>query len=170
MSSPPVRILLTGMSGVGKSTVLDELIARGHRGVELDADGWSTWTTRAGDLEQSVDEARLDSLLDRHDGGLLVVAGTWSGMRRYLPGTPEPSFDLVVLLSLPPAELFSRLAVRSTNPCGTTPAERAKVQRDLESIEPLLRSIADAEIDTRTPIPHIADTMEDLAQELLDPR
>jgi adenylate kinase len=35
-----VRVLVTGMSGVGKTTVLDELRRRGHFAVDTDYGGW----------------------------------------------------------------------------------------------------------------------------------
>lgn len=35
------RVLVTGMSGTGKSTVLAELGRRGHRVVDTDYSGWS---------------------------------------------------------------------------------------------------------------------------------
>ena len=41
------RVLLTGMSGAGKTTILDELRHRGHLTVDTDYDGWElpdrTW-------------------------------------------------------------------------------------------------------------------------------
>ena len=35
------RVLITGMSGTGKSTVIAELAARGYRAVDTDYDGYS---------------------------------------------------------------------------------------------------------------------------------
>jgi predicted ATPase len=35
------RVLLTGMSGAGKSTVLAELAGRGHQVVDTDYGGWT---------------------------------------------------------------------------------------------------------------------------------
>jgi broad-specificity NMP kinase len=43
MLSGVKRILLTGISGVGKSTVIDELAARGHAAVDLDCGEFSEW-------------------------------------------------------------------------------------------------------------------------------
>ena len=34
------RVLVTGMSGAGKSSLLDELAARGHRTVDTDYGGY----------------------------------------------------------------------------------------------------------------------------------
>src|SRR5438309_1860835 len=35
------RVLLTGMSGTGKSAVISRLAARGYKAVDMDYDGWS---------------------------------------------------------------------------------------------------------------------------------
>jgi predicted ATPase len=34
------RVLITGMSGTGRTTVLEELRRRGHRTLDTDYDGW----------------------------------------------------------------------------------------------------------------------------------
>ena len=58
---------MTGMSGAGKTTVLDELHRRGFFTIDTDYGGWvlpdGTW-----------DEPRMGELLARH--GDLVVSGT----------------------------------------------------------------------------------------------
>jgi predicted ATPase len=50
------RVLITGMSGVGKTTVLRELSRRGYRTIDTDYDSWvlpdGTW-----------DEPRMSALL-----------------------------------------------------------------------------------------------------------
>ena len=58
---------VTGMSGTGKSTVLQELRRRGLRTVDTDDDGWVL--ARGG-----WDAPRMDALLVRHRE--LVVSGT----------------------------------------------------------------------------------------------
>ena len=37
------RVLITGMSGTGKSVVIQELIGRGYRAYDLDTPEWSEW-------------------------------------------------------------------------------------------------------------------------------
>ena len=37
------HVLLTGMSGIGKSTVIRELAARGYKAVDADGDEFSQW-------------------------------------------------------------------------------------------------------------------------------
>src|SRR6476620_1373368 len=84
---PMARVLVTGMSGAGKTTVLDELRRRGHLTVDTDYDGWErpdgTW-----------DEQRMDELLSRHAD--VVVSGTVENQ-----GTFYDRFEHVVLLSAP---------------------------------------------------------------------
>jgi dephospho-CoA kinase len=41
------KVLVTGMSGTGKSTALRALGERGHRVVDTDTDQWSYWVTSA---------------------------------------------------------------------------------------------------------------------------
>ena len=56
------RLLLTGMSGSGKSTVINALAARGYKAVDLDCDTFSEWVelddaaTYKIDSSASVDE------------------------------------------------------------------------------------------------------------------
>jgi hypothetical protein len=42
-------VLVTGMSGTGKSAALVELARRGFRVVDMDSGGWSEWVRVAGD-------------------------------------------------------------------------------------------------------------------------
>ena len=59
LSPQRVAVLLTGMSGAGKSTVLDELARRGHRVIDTDAMGWIVETRTADGLESLWDLDRV---------------------------------------------------------------------------------------------------------------
>ena len=72
------RVLVTGMSGTGKSTVLAELGRRGYRVVDTDQAGWTEWVElpdEVGGGEQLWVEDRMEELLGSDDGGALFVSG-----------------------------------------------------------------------------------------------
>jgi shikimate kinase len=142
------RILLTGMSGAGKSTVLAELARRGHRTLDTDHDGWTLPDGRW-------DEARMSRLLEREPR--IVVSGTVENQ-----GTFRDRFAHVVLLSAPLDVLLARVASRTGNGYGKDPAEREEIRRNTAEVEPLLRRSADVELDGRRAVADLADELERL--------
>lgn len=161
------RVLLTGLSGVGKSTVIDALTARGYTAVDADSRAYSHWvaaSTVAGAAGTPVEaerdwvwqEDRMRALLATEDTDLLFVSGTAPNMRQFLP-----DFDQVILLSAPAAIIGTRLATRTNNDYGKQPGEVARVLDLIDSVEPLLRRIADHEIVTTVPV-------EEVVRDLLD--
>ncbi|HEY7148620.1 MAG TPA: AAA family ATPase, partial [Gaiellaceae bacterium] len=64
-------VLVTGMSGTGKSAVLAELARRGHRVVDTD---YGDWVDESG-AERLWREDRIAALLDEQAGDTLFVAG-----------------------------------------------------------------------------------------------
>ena len=75
-----------------------------------------------------------------------------------------PRFDAVVLLTAPLDVLLERVRARETNDYGKSDAERAFVVEDVETVEPLLRRGATAELDTRRPVAELADELEAIAR------
>jgi dephospho-CoA kinase len=153
-------VLVTGMSGTGKSTTLAELGRRGHRVVDTDYGGWTEDVPSADGpgSERLWREERIDALLAGHRDGALFVAGCVANQGRFYP-----RFDAVVLLSAPLDTILERVASRETNDYGKTDAERELIAQDLEAVEPLLRAGATAELDTRAPLEEVADTLERIA-------
>ncbi len=137
------RVLLTGMSGTGKSSVIHELAARGHKAVDTD-DGWCEPLP---DRRQRWRDDAVGQLLDTEDADVLFVAGCEDNQARF-----HPRFDLIILLSAPAEVLVERLAERLTNSFGKSPGELERVLNDLEAVEPLLRKVADHEIRTTMPL------------------
>lgn len=143
------RILVTGMSGTGKSTLLADLARRGHTTVETDVDGWTT-------AEGLWDEPRITALLDAHAS--LVIAGTVENQ-----GSFRDRFDHVVLLTAPSDIIMRRLSERTNNPYGKTADQKAEILGYIETVEPLLFRSASLVIDTaRHAPPQIADAVEQL--------
>ena len=153
-------ILVTGMSGTGKSTVLAELARRGHMAVDTDYGDWSEWVPLADSSgsEQLWREDRIDVLLSEHTEGALYISGTVSNQGKFYP-----RLDTVVLLSAPLEVILERVATRTTNPYGKTAEQRAEIAHYLDTVEPLLRAGSAAEIDTRRPINEVADELERIA-------
>ena len=145
------RVLITGMSGTGKSSLLHELAARGYRAVDTDYGGY--FETVGG--ERLWREDRISALLAGAPDdlpGILFVQGTTRNQRRFYS-----RFHHIVLLSAPPEVLAARLASRTTNPYGKDPAELAETLHYQQTVEPLLRASATLEVVTTVPVAQVAD-------------
>ncbi len=142
------RVLVTGMSGTGKSTVLGELERRGHVVVDTDYGGWTlpdgTW-----------DEPRISQLLADHRD--VVVSGTVDNQGRFYD-----RFDHVVLLSAPLQVLLQRLRSRTNNPYGKSEVEAGEVANYVETVEPLLRRGATVELNGERSVAELADAVQRL--------
>ncbi|GAA1970888.1 GrpB family protein [Amycolatopsis minnesotensis] len=154
------RVLLTGMSGTGKSTVVAELAARGYKAIDADHDGYSELVgvpdgelTGVGSGQDWVwREDAIAELLSTEDTDVLFVGGC-------SPNQGEFSFDHVVLLSAPARVIVERLTTRTTNSFGKDPGELARTLELQETIEPLLRDGADLELDTTAALDHTVEAV-----------
>jgi dephospho-CoA kinase len=152
------RILVTGVSGVGKSTVVVRLGELGHRAVDLDSAKWSEWVESSDGgptpLEPGKDwvwrEDRVRELLAEDGDGVLFVSGCAANM-----GMFRDSFDGVVLVSVTADVMAERLAHRTTNAYGKHPEELARSLEFKETVEPLLRATADLELDGAAPLEQV---------------
>jgi dephospho-CoA kinase len=153
------KVLVTGMSGTGKSAALQVLGERGHRVVDTDTDEWSHWVTLPdGSLDWIWREDAIAALLASHQDGHLFVAGCKTNQGKFYP-----QFDHIVLLSAPADVLLARIAARASNPYGKHPGERALILRHLAEVEPLLRATATIEIDATAPLAQVARQLENLS-------
>jgi broad-specificity NMP kinase len=143
-----MRVLLTGMSGTGKSALVHELRRRGFAAHDAD-DGFAEpradgrWGWRA-DL--------VADLLAQAPDQLVFFAGC-SEEQAELP------FDVRVVLTAPRSVLVQRLRTRTSKAYGRDDHELAQVLADLVEVEPLLRRSADLVLTTTAPTAEMADVL-----------
>ena len=147
------KVLVTGMSGTGKSSALAELGRRGHRVVDTDDPGWSEWVASAEEVgggEWLWVEDRMAELLRLDDRDTLFVQGCVRNQVKFYD-----RFDAVVLLSAPVEVILDRIASRETNDYGKAPAERALILHQVATVEPRLRAGCTHELDASRPFDEV---------------
>jgi dephospho-CoA kinase len=140
------RVLITGMSGTGKSSLIASLTALGYKAVDTD-DGWCEPQP---DGRQRWREDAIQELLATEDTGVLFVAGCEENQVKF-----HSQFDHIILLSAPAEILTQRLVARTANPFGKSAGEYHRVLADLADVEPRLRVIAHCEIDATMPLSEV---------------
>lgn len=140
------RVLITGMSGTGKSSLVAELAALGYKAIDTDAG----WCEPQSDGRQRWREDAIQALLATEDTSILFVAGCEENQVKF-----HSQFDHIILLSAPVEVLTQRLATRINNSFGKSAEESRRFQADLQEVEPLLRGVAGCEIDTTMPLSEV---------------
>jgi shikimate kinase len=146
------------MSGVGKSTVIAGLAARGYLAVDTDQGGLSELVSVPADEPTGLDpgrdwvwrEERIQDLLSTADADMLFLGGCAPNQGRFYP-----QFDHIILLTAPASLIVERLATRTNNPYGKRPEEVARVLDLITTVEPLLRRGAGHVVDTSAPLDQV---------------
>ena len=155
------RIYITGMSGTGKSSVIERLQARGFTAIDTDYDDCCELSIAEGEPEWILREERLHELFKASSISPLFISGCCSNQTKFYK-----FFDHVVLFSASLEVILKRVAQRASNPYGKNETERTEIIRNFEHIQPLLKKNADVEIDTATmSIDEITDTLIKLASD-----
>ena len=147
-----IRVLITGMSGTGKSSVLQRLAELGYKTVDTDEGDMTVTLQSPSGIERLWNEDRMSVLLAQEDIDLLFVSGTCRNQVRFYP-----RFDRIILLSVPTAVLVHRLKTRTSNSYGKKASEIAETLRFVNTVEPLLRAAATLEVDTTSPLHEVVE-------------
>lgn len=142
------RILLTGMSGVGKSAVLEKLAAEGFLCVDLD-DGWM----REGQGERLINLEAVRRFVREHEAEPVLFAGCAANQGGL-------NADYTILLTAFPETMRKRIAGRK-NPFGKDGETWQKILADKEETEPLLKAKCDMVINTEQAL---EDTVRQIRQ------
>lgn len=159
MAPPPAvtprnRILITGVSGTGKSSVVGRLAELGYVAIDADAPGYSAEVSAPDDELTGLGPGRdwvwqedaIRAVLDRPDP-VIFLSGCSPNQ-----GGFYPAFTHVILLTASSSMIAERLTGRTNNPFGQDPAELARALALQAEIEPLLRRSATHVIDSGMPL------------------
>lgn len=146
-----MRVLITGMSGVGKSTILKHLDAEAIK-IDLDNDGWMIWDEEY--QERVIDVSKLIKLFEANPERNIFLSGTAINQEKiysYLDG--------VITLTAPLDVMKTRIQSRTDNPFGKSEAEWEQIVTDKQEFEDRIISVSDLVINTDQPI---VDTIREI--------
>jgi shikimate kinase len=163
-------VLVTGLSGVGKSAVLTQLLGRGREAFGFDEDHFGEWfdrrTGRAvafpadrheGDvahLEFKVHRDKLEALARRSAGRLVYLCGGAGHEFHFWE-----LLDGVIYLSVDDETLRRRLADRTDNGYGKTDDELDGILHANQTWENMYRERGATIVDATGPLEHVVDAV-----------
>ncbi|MBP2617981.1 AAA family ATPase [Chryseobacterium jejuense] len=136
-------IYITGMSGTGKSSVIQNLQKKGYTTIDTDYGDWKELSLSDGTSEWILKENKLKQLFMRPLTSPIFISGCCANQTNIYS-----LFDYIVLLSASVETILKRVADRTSNPYGTTLQERNEIIWNFENIQPLLQQNNDFEYNT----------------------
>lgn len=135
-------IFVTGLSGVGTSSALQQLEADGFNVV--DTDYGYVKVIKDEEVEERVwDEEKISKLLEQYNESHLFISGCYSNQGKFYD-----RFDCVVLMKAELNVMLDRINKRTSNNYGKSQKERAEVIDSYENVLPFLEKSSDIIIDT----------------------
>ncbi len=147
-------MFITGLSGVGKSSVLELLSKRGYNVIDTDYE----FTTNYRSEEMLWNEDKINQLLYENRNKLLILSGCYSNQGKFYQ-----YFDHIVLLTADIDVMLERLNKRTTNFYGKSEKDKVEIIDSYITIFPLLKKRADKIIDTTNiSIEQVCDQLENI--------
>ncbi|WP_088035005.1 AAA family ATPase [Evansella clarkii] len=135
-------IFVTGLSGVGTTSALEQLEKEGYNAVDTDY-GYIKLIENGGIEERVWDEEKITQLLEQYKQSHLFISGCYSNQGKFYK-----HFDYVVLLKAELNVMLDRINKRTSHNYGKSQKERAEVLDSFENVLPLLEKSSDIIIDT----------------------
>ncbi|WP_080780380.1 AAA family ATPase [Chryseobacterium phocaeense] len=152
-------IYITGMSGTGKSSVIQSLSEKGFTAIDTDYGDWKELSVSGDTQEWLLKEEKIKKLLSKPLTSPVFIAGCCSNQVALYP-----FFDYILLLSASLETILERISRRTSNPYGQLPHERNEIILNFENIQPLLQEGAHFEFNTEMmAVDEIAASLEQLA-------
>jgi shikimate kinase len=169
-------ILVTGISGTGKSAVCEELQRRGYESHDTDLDGNAVWVHReTGEVVASGEgDRRPPGWLDVYGWQVVpsrveAIAPRATGRLAFLCGSIENDKDVwrlfskVIYLTVDEDTLHHRLETRTSNDFGRYPEELAAILKWHKVGADLYRSLGASIVDTTRPFGDVVDEVINIA-------
>ncbi|WP_342527280.1 AAA family ATPase [Chryseomicrobium sp. FSL W7-1435] len=151
-------IYITGLSGVGTTSALDELNRRGYRTIDTDYGGYVRNVALEEGIAHYLNEEKMEHLLKSVGEEHLFISGCCDNQGQFYK-----DFDMVVLLKADLSTMFERIENRTTNQYGKTPEQRQEILDNHAAVLPLLEKSSDVTIDTtHVSIQEVSDQLEAL--------
>ncbi len=155
------RIYITGMSGTGKSSVIQSLAGKSFQAIDTDYNDWCELLVINGEVEWALREEKFYELLQSPATAPLFVAGCSFNQSKFYS-----FFQHIVLFSAPLEVMLQRVAQRTSHDYGKNQKEISEIIWNYEHVQPLLKKRAGIEINTALhSVEDITETLIKLASE-----
>ena len=135
-------IFVTGLSGVGTSSAMEQLGKEGYNVV--DTDYGYVKEIENGDIVARVwDEEKITQVIGKYKQSHLFISGCYENQVKFYK-----QFDYVVLLKAEFNVMLDRINKRTSNNYGKSQKEKAEIIYSYENVLPLLEKSSDIVIDT----------------------
>ena len=136
-------IFITGLSGVGCSTALEQLEKEGYHTVDTDYGYVIEIVNEDGNKERVWDEEKIFRLLEQYKDSNLLISGCYGNQGKFYK-----YFDSVVLLKADLDVMLNRIDHRTSHNYGKSSEDRREILDNHENVLPLLEKSSDVIIDT----------------------
>nr|WP_275426554.1 AAA family ATPase [Vagococcus silagei] len=143
-----VKVLLTGMSGVGKSTVLKQISKSYSNSIDLDYDGWIHMDNLSND--RKMDTSRIISYIQEYNDKDIFFSGTTINQKEIYP-----YLDFIITLTAPIEIMRERILSRENNSFGKSNHDWEKIKNDKRDFEQLIIKSSDFVISTEQTVNNI---------------
>lgn len=136
-----VKVLLTGMSGVGKSTILKQISKSYSYSIDLDYDGWIHMDDMSND--RKMDTNRIINYIQKYNDEDIFFSGTTINQKEIYP-----YLDFIITLTAPIEIMHERILSRENNSFGKSNHDWEKIKNDKREFEQLIMKSSDFVIST----------------------